>query len=385
MKKEKIFLEAGPMVNHYKSGVGYYVEGLIRSIAAENRGNFDLSAFYFNFLGLNKQTVNDIKDISFHRIWIVPGKIISLCRKFGFQPFFELFTLTKTDMVFFTNYVALPLLRRKTKIGLIVYDMSFLDAKEYVQEKNLKHLKKFAPKSILTADLIVTISEFTKSRVLHYYPELRAKIIVTHIPPVSTNRKRTPLPSSLKKIGVKKGKYILYVGTIEPRKNIEGLVKAYAQLNPLELKEYSLVLAGGKGWKDSGILEEIDRQQRKGLKIIKTGYITDTERDSLYQNASCVVLASHYEGFGMPIIEAMQYGIPIAISDIAVFRETAGEAAIYFNKDSVEDISEKISRILRDKKLRSKLINNGFEQLKKYSWKENADKVLVAIKTVLSN
>jgi glycosyltransferase involved in cell wall biosynthesis len=385
VKERKILLEAGPMVSKNKSGVGYYVEGLLRSLATENHGDLNLSAYYFDFLGLNKPKTPDIKGLYFHKIKIIPGKIISVCRKIGFQPFLELFIFTKSDLVLFTNYVALPLLRRGTKTGLIVYDMSFFDTEEYVQEKNLYSLQRYAPKSILKADIIITISEFTRSRILHHFPELKAKIIVTPIPPIYSSRNKIPLPPNFKKLGIKKGKYILYIGTIEPRKNIESLIRAYAQLSKQEIDEFSLVLAGGKGWKDDGILQEIEQQQKNGLSIINTGYITDKYRDSLYQNACCVVLASHYEGFGMPIVEAMQYKIPIVVSDIAVFRETAGDAALYFNHNSIEDISEKISLILKDKGLRSTLVSNGIEQLKKYSWKSNADLVLSEIKNTLND
>jgi glycosyltransferase involved in cell wall biosynthesis len=168
--------------------------------------------------------------------------------------------------------------------------------------------------------------------------------------------------ANLKKMGIQ-GKYILFVGSIEPRKNIQNLVEAYTKL-PMFIKDtYSLVLAGGKGWKDEQILASIKDAQNNGNKIIQTGYITEAEKDALYKDASLFVLPSHYEGFGMPIYEAMQYKIPIVASNIPVFNEIAGDSITYFDKDSVGDIANVMEKIISSKSLqknRLELMKNDF-------------------------
>jgi len=361
------------MVDNAKTGIGYYVDFLIRKLGAQPR-DLDLRGYFFDFLGSNHKNVPNIPGVTFRKISLIPGKILSVTRRLGFQPHLELFTSTKSaDIIFYTNYVALPTLRRR-KMALAVYDLSFLDCPEFTQPVNLKYLQRFCPPSIKSADVIVTISEFTKQRLLHYYPDLRAEIVVTPIPPVADAvRKNNIIPTRLTDLGVHAGKYILYLGTIEPRKNIKQLVEAYALL-PQEARDvYSLVLAGGKGWKDEEILNAIATARGAGCNIIQTGYISDDEKVALYSNARCFTLPSHYEGFGMPILEAMQYDIPVAVSDIPVFHEVAGEAASYFDKDNPSSIANSLQQVLSDEAKRTRLCTYGTQQLTSFSWQHNAE------------
>jgi alpha-1,3-rhamnosyl/mannosyltransferase len=296
----------------------------------------------------------------------------------GFQPFLELFTWKQANIVLYTNYVALPLLHRKRKVALVVYDLSFLDHPEFTQGVNLKFLKRFCPPSIRKADLIITISEFTKQRLAYHFPELKSPVIVTPIPPVAQTL-GGHLPQNLTGKGIKDNKYVLYIGTIEPRKNLQTLLRAWEIMSEELNSEYSLVLAGGKGWKDEAIRADIETLRTKGLRIVLPGYITDDEKCALYSNASCFVLPSHYEGFGMPILEAMQYGVPVAASDIPVFHEVASEAAIYFNKDNPEDIASKLLVLLKDDDLKTKLVAAGASRLRQFSWEKNAQLVANAL------
>lgn len=372
MRKVNVLFEASPMIDSQKAGVGHYVDHLIRTLASPANSEVRLGGYFFDFLRRKRKKAPVLPGVRFYKIWLSPGKLLSLFRRLGMQPPLELFLWRKSDIVFFTNYVALPLLRKR-KIALAVYDLGFLDHPEYVQPVNLKYMQRFCPGSIRQADLIVTISEFTKQRLLHHFPDLRAEVVVTPIPPVPLAHTANTQPlDSVVATGIVPQKYILYVGTIEPRKNIECLVEAYALL-PKEIREgYSLVLAGGKGWRDEGILAAIERERAAGHNIIQTGYITEQEKSALYDNAACFVLPSHYEGFGMPIFEAMQHSVPVAISDIAVFHEVGGDAALFFNKDDPHDIAKKITRLLEDKSLRNQLIASGKERLDLFSWETNA-------------
>lgn len=382
MKKKQILFEAGPMIDDHKTGVGYYVDHLISTLGAKHSNDIELTGYYFNFL--NRKYVKPQRaGVNFSKITVIPGKLLSLCRRFGFQPFLEIFIRREADLILFTNYVSLPLLGKKKK-ALVVYDLSFLDYPEFTQTINLTYLQRFCKPSIEQADLIITISEFTKDRLKYHFPESTAKMIVTPIPPISINADFKELGKSLLDLGIKKDRYILYLGTLEPRKNIESLVSAYSNLPAATRSQYSLVLAGGKGWKDEGIIAAISDAIGKNLDIIQTGYISDSMKSELYSNASCFVLPSHYEGFGMPILEAMQYKLPIAISDLAVFHEVASNGALYFDKDNPDDISRKIMLLLYDKDLGIRLVEKGQRQLKTFSWTNNADLVYSAIKEITS-
>lgn len=378
MPKLKILFEAGPMLDNRKNGVGFYVSRLFSSLQDLYGDRLEMTGFYFNFLNRRGNNLPGNTGLHFRKISLVPGKLISVCRRLGFQPWLELFTGQRADAVIFTNYVSLPQ-RRRRKTALVVYDLSFLDAPQFTQSVNLKYLRRFCSPSIRRADVIITISEFTRARLKYHFPDLRADVVVTPIPPIGKYAKKEPLAKSLLDKGIGQKGYLLYVGTIEPRKNLEALVKAYGSIDPAQRDRYPLVLAGGKGWKDEGILAAVAEQKAKGLNIILTGYVSEEEKAALYSNAACFVLPSHYEGFGMPVLEAMQYGVPAALSDLAVFHEVAGDAAVYFDKDSSEDIAAKISALLADATLRKELIQKGEARLKSFSWEENAARVYQAL------
>ena len=379
--KIRVLIEAGPMVDTHKTGVGYYVEGLARALT-EKPSEFEYTGFFFNFLRLNKERIFAGANLRLHRIWLVPGKLLSVCRRLGFQPFLEFFTWRRADIVLYTNYVALPLLRRKTKTALVIYDLSFLDHPEFTQDVNLQFLKRFCPPSIMQADLIITISEFTKQRLMEHFSGLKAQIVVTPIPPTYAPQQLS-LQDTLVHKGIQPDKYVLYVGTIEPRKNLQALLKAWSLMDVALRDKYSLVLAGGKGWKDEAIRADIQSMQKKGFNVITPGYISEEEKQALYSNAASFVLPSHYEGFGMPILEAMQHRVPVVVSDLPVFHEVAGDAAVYFDKDKPEDIVEKLSGLLTDQGLRESLQEKGQAQLKKFNWDDNAQRVVTALTKII--
>ncbi len=367
---KQLLIESSPAVDTTKSGVGYYTEALIKSIDDFWPRDIQIVGYYFNFLSRRAKKTPATKYVQFRAVRLVPGTVLSLCRKLNFQPPLELFLPIKGGAVLFTNYVSLPTWRKKI---LVVYDLGFLDHPEHLQEKNLRFLRRFSPRSIQRADLIVTISEFTRERLLWHFPEVENRILVTPIPPQPKPTGGCQLNDRLVKLGIKEGGYFLYLGTIEPRKNIVRLMRAYSLLPKAIRQKYTLVLAGGKGWKDEEIYSTIAQLRQSGNQIITTGYVSDQERNALYNNAVCFVLPSTYEGFGMPILEAMQFNTPVAISDIPVFREVAGKAAYYFDPLSLESISNALQQISLSSELRKKLAKKGASQLKKFSWHENAN------------
>ncbi|HUP26104.1 MAG TPA: glycosyltransferase family 1 protein, partial [Candidatus Limnocylindrales bacterium] len=211
-----------------------------------------------------------------------------------------------------------------------------------------------------------------------YYSVPEEKFVMTPIPPIPKGSGRG---FNLADIGVK-GKYILFVGTLEPRKNVLNLVKAYEQLPSVQRDNYQLVLVGGTGWYMEETMEYISRLQDKGIAIITPGYISNEAKAALYEHASLFVLPSHYEGFGMPILEAMDYGIPTAVSDIEVFHEVAGNASLYFDKDSPASIAGAMARVLTNPALQKELVAKGRERLQAYSWQKVAQSVYESIRQI---
>lgn len=362
--KRTSLVDINPIVANGMSGVGFFVHRLFSAQTKDER-EVDISGYYFDFL---KHDITLDVDMNTRPIRHLPGKVVGLCRRLGFQPPIDIFTGTNYRSLIFTNYIALPSIK-KVPVCVFIYDMVFLDHPEYVEEKNLRNLQRFCGKSIMKADLIVTISEFTKQRINFHFPNHTAKIIVIPIPP-SNKGVTANIPSALSDTTKP---FILFVGTIEPRKNIANLIKAY-DLLPLRIKKaYNLVLAGGKGWKNTEIELTIKRVRKNGGSIIETGYVSEAEKTWLYSNASILTMPSIYEGFGMPILEAMTYDLPVICSDIDVFREVAHDAPSYIRPDIPSDITNAIEKIISDSKYSREMVKRGRTVLSSYpSWVDNA-------------
>jgi glycosyltransferase involved in cell wall biosynthesis len=237
-----------------------------------------------------------------------------------------------------------------------------------VSEKNRNYLQKWVKKSIGSSSNVVTISEFTKERIIDVYGVAAEKILVIPVPP---KQKISPDNSILKRLNL--NDYLLFIGTLEPRKNIIKLLESYELLPNNIQDKYPLVLVGGKGWKDEEILQKIEEMKQMDLKVIQTGYVSDAEKSALYESSTLVIQLSHYEGFGMPILEAMSYGKPVICSDIPVFREIADDVAVFVDKDNESEISQTISRVILDKILLESMSKKSLDHTKEYpTWRDVA-------------
>jgi glycosyltransferase involved in cell wall biosynthesis len=174
-----------------------------------------------------------------------------------------------------------------------------------------------------------------------------------------------------KKFGIAKP-YILFVGTIQPRKNIAKLIEAVSLLKE---KQVQLVVVGKKGW----LWEEILAAPEKfkiADRVKFLDFVTNEDLPILYKNALCFVLPSLYEGFGLPVLEAMKFGCPTVISNVSSLPEVGGDASLYFDPQSVDDIAEKLDKVISDEKLRAEMTEKGYNQVKKFSWEKTAKQTL---------
>ena len=175
--------------------------------------------------------------------------------------------------------------------------------------------------------------------------------------------------------------YILFVGTIQPRKNIARLIEAYSMLDNKDLELY---VVGKPGW----MFEDIYKTPKKfGIenRVKFLDKVSDSELVELYKKAECFVLPSLYEGFGLPVLEAMKYGCPVITSNVSSLPEAGGDAALYVDPQSARDIKDKIEQLLGDKKLREDMIKKGYEQVKKFSWEKTARETLKVLEEVYSS
>ena len=173
---------------------------------------------------------------------------------------------------------------------------------------------------------------------------------------------------------------MLFVSTLEPRKNVEGLIAAYRALPAKQRAETSLVLVGGRGWQDEGIREAIRQARLAGDKVVLPGYVDTEDMAAMYSGAEAFVFPSHYEGFGLPILEAMSCGTAVITADNSSLPEAGGDAALYVDSKNHEQLVDAMKKILTDDSFREKLVKKGYKQAAKFSWENCADTIIKAIK-----
>ena len=263
----------------------------------------------------------------------------------------------------------------------MIHDLSFVHFPQYAHPKDLPYKLKYVPKSVKKAGRIITISENSKKEIMEYYGVSAEKISLVH-PAVDTSffhRKTAAEIAIVRKKYKLPKKYILYAGTIEPRKNINGLLKAYEQLDTKIKGTYGLVLAGGKGWQDNGILDRIDSLQKNGHTIVQTGYVADDDFPAIYSGAELFVFPSFYEGFGIPPLEAMACGVPVISADNSSLPEAVGKAGILIDVEKSADLVAAIKNLLHNDTLRTQYIKAGYKQVQRFTWEKAAKELHDAV------
>jgi glycosyltransferase involved in cell wall biosynthesis len=311
----------------------------------------------------------------------LPSKVYNLfSRKIAVPPA-DLLSAVKPDIAIFGNFVRSPLITGGKTIT-VIYDLSYIHFRQFADKKNAALLSKRVPVAAKKSDKIITISESSKKEIVKYYKVEPEKIAIIS-PAVDHGVFK---PQEYKKITQIRNKYkinrsyILYTGTLEPRKNIVGILEAYALLPMSLCAEFQLVLAGGKGWLDHEIQSKLD--DLKDLEIVLTGYVPDKDLPALYSGASVFVYPSFYEGFGMPPLEAMACGVPVITSNNSSLPEVVGTAGITIDAKDTKSLAENMQRVLTDEKLANKMKKDGLIQAKKFSWAESAVKMKMVIDAV---
>jgi len=267
---------------------------------------------------------------------------------------------------------------------VVFHDLSF----EYYPEffsfpKRYWHRSMNPRKTAEEADRIIAVSDSTKADLVDRYHIDPARIQVVY-PGVSDSFKPTGEEAERKRVKEKYGlpsDFILYFGTIEPRKNIVGIIKAFEELRNLEtnkLKSLKLVIAGSKGWLYKDILKEAKKSTHQG-DIMFTGFVDESDKPYLYNLAKLFVYPSFFEGFGFPPLEAMACGVPTIVSHVTSLPEVTQDAAIMVNPYMYGEIADAMQMLLEDKKLYQEFSERGIEQAKKFSWENSAKEVLQII------
>ncbi len=350
-----------------KSGVGYYTKGMVEALA-EAYPDAQIYIRYYNFLNRSTVDTPDLPNIRRVSNKLIHPRLVNLLRRLGVELPFTFLLRKRCQAYFFPSFINHPVPKNATVITTI-HDLAYIEVPESVSPRNRSDLAKFVPKYIKRSTRIATISEYTRSRIKEHYPD-NPGIFVTQTPPSlkeSPSGQTELLPPNTPK------NYILFVGNIEPRKNLNRLLEAYEQLDNKIQKNYALVIAGGGGWNNQSIVDKIKLLRESGLTITTSGYVSEDELIALYTSASLFVFPSLYEGYGIPPLEAMQFNTPVVAADIPVLREVCLNAAYYCNPKDVRSITEAISKTLNDTSLQAKLQRNGRKHVKKITWQKAAD------------
>lgn len=369
-----IRVEASSSVGEKVSGIGYYTIRLTNALAGVTGDT--VRASYFNFFNRHAKPILNTNVISEPHA-LLPLRIYAKLQSHKLALPFDIF-MKPVNVTIFPNYTKWPTVRSKFTITA-VHDLTYVHYPELIEKNNLPHLHRVVPRSIKKSDLILTVSESTKSELVKLFGINPSRIIVTTVPPDDQFLTRNDNEIH-KKYSIPTKKYIFFISNIEPRKNLPLLIKAYSGLPKSITSDYSLVISGGMGWKSEESLDAIKTAQDNNLKVVYTGYIDEQDKSALYQNASLFVMPSIYEGFGMPILEAIASKVPVVATDIPVLRESGGKGALYFKPNDANSLATTIKTSLTDQNIRKKLISDGQRHLKSFSWEENAHKIIDAVK-----
>lgn len=266
--------------------------------------------------------------------------------------------------------------RKMCRYVVTIHDLVPLFFPELVPWKHLLFFKLFMKRAAQAADLIITDSEHSKHDIVQHLAVPEEKIRVIYLGYDAKHqeiRDQQVIQDVITRYGICQP-YLLFVGVIEPKKNLERLVDAFVILQRENVidKELQFVIAGAKGW----FYEQLYRKvQELNLEhqILLTGFVPDEDLPYLYSGAELFVFPSTYEGFGLPVIEAMSYGIPVVTSKTSSLPEIAGDAGFLVDPNSPESIAQGLISVLSDENLQAKMKQAGRLQAQKFSWQRTAE------------
>ena len=359
-----------------QAGVAQQISGLLQGLAAQDRQQ-DYLLFGFN-PGIQQANFRHYDLTGWRR------KIYQGLWKTMHWPSLEQL-IGEHDLVHFTNGTMVPVRNRQAKKVLTIHDLAFLHYPETLERRNLRFMRRFCPAAIQQADKIIAVSQYTKNDILNNFNVQGSRIVV--IPnaadPIFS------LPSQPASVAAVKHKYqiqkpyILFVGTLEPRKNVQLLLRAAQQLPPALQEQYAVVLVGMKGWQQSAWQQQVaDLGQKMTVQL--PGYVPKDELVNLYAGATLFVLPSLFEGFGIPILEAMACGTPVLAANNSSLPEVTGEAGVLFAHNDAADLAAKLGQLLGDEARRGVLRQRGLVQAQRFSWLASGAKLKALYEELLA-
>lgn len=372
----KISIDGQLFLKGEKTGIGWVAHNVLSNLSMDSNREYQLNCFVLGYDRLSQKeidkyrnsgyTIKKVKwfhDVIYRMIW-------------NFIPIpYWLFFGKKSQATIFFNYIIPPGVYGK-KIA-VVHDMAYKAYPETVRAKTRKFLELSLAKTCKRADKIITISEFSKSEIMRYLSVNEDKIEVIPLG-VDTNLyhcnyDKTEIERAKEKYKIN-SEYFLYLGTVEPRKNIERLIRAYGALYEQKKDIPKLILAGKKGWLYDEIFNTVEELKLHNM-VDFLGYVDVQDAPRLIKGATAFVFPSLYEGFGLPPLEAMACGTPVIVSYAASLPEVVGEAGLLVDPLDITSIKNAMLRIVIEPDLRIKLKEAGILQARKFSWAKTAKRI----------
>ncbi|PIQ67287.1 hypothetical protein CO173_00935 [Candidatus Uhrbacteria bacterium CG_4_9_14_3_um_filter_41_35] len=356
------------------SGVGYYTVNIIKEMS-----KLAPNDEFILFASGTASALKKVPQFSESNIKVVkkdlPNKIVSTYMKSPYGPALEDFLDEKITAWFFPN---INMIRTKLPYALTMHDVSFRTMPEFFTKKTkVWHRLANVKKLLNDAQIIFSVSGSTNTDLQNIWRINSNKITITHL---GVSENYNSQLSSADKNYLRTYKinfpYFLTLSTLEPRKNIESVIEAYEIFceNSKQNPSPHLIIAGGSGWKTEEIIR-LARTSKFKNNIHLIGYVADKHKPALYRNANIFLFPSFYEGFGLPVLEAMACGTPVITSFTGSMPEVVEDSAILIDPYNVSDIVMALG-ILNDSELRSELIDKGKKQSAKFTWHKTAEQTL---------
>ncbi|MBZ5757375.1 glycosyltransferase family 4 protein [Pseudomonas sp. S5(2021)] len=258
-----------------------------------------------------------------------------------------------------------------------IHDLSFIRYPEFHPPKRVEWLARELPKTLEAADFLITDSEVVRQELISDFSVPPSRVRAIHLGASSAYSPRSPDQTRefLTRHGLSHNKYVLFVGTFEPRKGLDTLLNAWLSLPYKCQREYPLVLAGAPGWKNKSLQARVEKLSATGS-VRHLQYVASNELPLLYAGARLFVYPSIYEGFGLPVLEAMRCGTPVLCSAATSMAEFASDGAGYFQAENHSELSNLMQHLLENSAKREELAKRGLLQSKRYTWERCAKETL---------
>lgn len=356
-----------------RGGIGRYTRGLLTTLAELDHHN------HYTLLATPEAPLEHLDFFQHysnfsHKIYPLPERWLTIGWHRFYLPFPVEWFAGSLDVFHAPNFILPPVHRAKTL--LTVHDLSFIRHPQGAVETLRNWLNKVVPRSLARADHILADSESTKKDLIDLFGLTPTDITVVG---AGVEARFQPITDELRLSQVRQRyhlppeKLILGLGTLEPRKNFTGLIQAYNE-SPVH-ETHQLVIAGGKGWLYDDIFKAAETSPLAD-QIHLIGFVADEDLPTLYSLADIFAYPSHYEGFGIPVIEAMACGTPVVCADNSSLPEVAGLAALQISATDTPALADALQRLATDSLLRERAIQEGFKQAKKFGWQEATRRLL---------